>query len=656
MKIQRGFASLFIVSSLVLLTATPAVAKDKWISVRTKGFNVVSNADSDDARRLALKLEQFRAVFAKLFKIPNVSPVPITVIAFRSDSSFKPFKPLYNGKPANVAGYFQRGEDENIIALNLASGEEHPLRVILHEYTHLLTAYNPREWPLWLNEGVAELYSTFDIKDKSVTFGIPVSNHVYLLRESKFVPLPALFNVTHGSPVYNERDKQSIFYAESWALAHYLMFGDKGSHHEQLVEFIKQYEAGIDLERAFTAAFKTDFATLEKNLRRYIGNNSYPGVTYTVDNTEGDKEISERPLAEAPYYLGNLLLHVNRLDEAEDFFNQALTLDASLPGPHEGLGVIATRRGRFSEAFAQLKEAVARGSKNHLTHYYYAEALHRAAMGGRNTTSGIPPDAARTIIAELKTSVSLMPYFAPAYNLMAFTELMTGEDLKGALQAARTAIQLKPQEKAYALTLAQIQMRLQDYDGAKKTLAPLLASEDQMFKGQAESLMSYIESYGRGDIGRSAPGMASVDGNAGPPAVEPGESQGKEPPRLKRRDEGEATILNTAKDASGGAARGDSEAVPTLKLAGTQVISGVLVGIECGNGMTLVFRSGGKLMRFAVSDPNALQFYAQDSSMNLQIGCGAMNLAAFIYYKPLTSSAGQLGGDAVAVEFTKPTK
>src|SRR5262245_26810171 len=153
MKTYRLLACLFLGVALALMAAAPVAAKDKWINVRTKRFNVVSNADSDDARKLALKLEQFRAVFAKLFKIEELSPVPITVLAFKSDSAFVPFKPLYNGKPASVSGYFQRGEDENLIALNLSTTDEYPLRVILHEYTHLLTAYHLRAWPLWLNEG-----------------------------------------------------------------------------------------------------------------------------------------------------------------------------------------------------------------------------------------------------------------------------------------------------------------------------------------------------------------------------------------------------------------------------------------------------------------------------------------------------------------------
>ena len=50
-----------------------------------------------------------------------------------------------------------------------------------------------------------------------------------LLRDSKMLPLPLLFQVDPKSPYYNERDKQSIFYAQSWALMHYLIHRPGGS-------------------------------------------------------------------------------------------------------------------------------------------------------------------------------------------------------------------------------------------------------------------------------------------------------------------------------------------------------------------------------------------------------------------------------------------
>jgi len=48
-----------------------------------------------------------------------------------------------------------------------------------------------------------------------------------LLRQNKLLPLPVLFTVDATSPYYHEENKGSIFYAESWALTHYLYTKDR---------------------------------------------------------------------------------------------------------------------------------------------------------------------------------------------------------------------------------------------------------------------------------------------------------------------------------------------------------------------------------------------------------------------------------------------
>ena len=234
---RRLIASLFI--ALMLAAVVPGSAsKDNWINLTTKNFNIVSNASEDDTREVGQKLEQFRFVFSLIFNTKAADSVPVTVMVFKSDAAFTPFKPLYNGKPANLAGYFQPGRDENVIALNLEGRRLNPMATIFHEYTHLLTSFSPRQWPLWLKEGIAELYSTFDVKKNSVTLGAPVSNHVFLLRDNRMMPLQTLFSVAHGSPEYNEKSKQGVFYAQSWALAHYLMYGDASVRQPQLIKFL----------------------------------------------------------------------------------------------------------------------------------------------------------------------------------------------------------------------------------------------------------------------------------------------------------------------------------------------------------------------------------------------------------------------------------
>src|SRR4051794_33622248 len=233
---KRPIVPLAVSFCLLLAVSQHAViAKDSWVSVRTKNFLLVGNAGEKDIRKVALKLEQFREVFTHLF--PNMrfnTPVPTTVIVFKSDDSYAPFKP-----GPNIAGHFQAGPDVNYIALTTDTrGQQDPFSVIFHEYTHLLIENTFDNVPVWFNEGLAEYYSTFSITDdQKFVLGNPIGSHVFLLRENKLLPLRTLFQVDYKSPHYNEKNKQGIFYAQSWALMHYLIIGKPGMT-EHLGKFV----------------------------------------------------------------------------------------------------------------------------------------------------------------------------------------------------------------------------------------------------------------------------------------------------------------------------------------------------------------------------------------------------------------------------------
>ena len=128
----------------------------------------------------------------------------------------------------NLGGFFQAGQDLNFIALNLEASSDNPYHLIYHEYVHNLLNNFKVRFPPWLNEGLAEYYSTFEVTDgdKKILLGRAIENHILYLRQNKFLPLATLFTVDHNSPDYNENSKKGVFYAESWALVHYLMLGN----------------------------------------------------------------------------------------------------------------------------------------------------------------------------------------------------------------------------------------------------------------------------------------------------------------------------------------------------------------------------------------------------------------------------------------------
>jgi len=614
---------VLMVSLAVAVGPTSAQAKDKWINLTTKNFNIVSNADEGGTRKLGLKLEQFHFVFSRIFNLPLQRPVPTTVIVFKNDGSFKPFKPLYNGKPANLAGYFQKGEDENVIALDIGANAQRPMSVIYHEYTHLLTSYTPKRWPVWMMEGLAELYSSFEVIDNQVTLGSPIENHILLLRQKTFLPLPELLHVVHGSPAYNERDKQGIFYAESWALCHYLMFGDANARQPQMAQFASLINQSVDEDKAFSQAFKATPAEIEKQLRNYIQRNTYTINNYKLPTTEGEKNLNLRPISdgEAQAYLGNLLARTQRLDEAEALLKEAISAEPDVARAYEGLGFVAMRRGQYDQALDRFKEAVTRGSKNYLAHYYYAEMLQRSIRG--------KPDPAIMQLAaeELRSSIKLMPGFAHAYYSLGTLALMTGQNLKEGVEALKTAVRLEPQSKHFLLSLAQLQARMQDYAAAKKTLEPLIADDsDPRLKSSAESTLRLIEEYTRPQR-EVAVTAEPVDPTEADKQEKASSASRQPPPQVSGR--------------------------PSIKREGTQTVRGVLVSIDCKGGTwTLVVNTKDDLLRFIVSNKDKLEFFSQDPDVDGQVKCGPINRIAFIYFKPV---AGQknVAGDAVAVEFTR---
>jgi tetratricopeptide (TPR) repeat protein len=472
-----------------------AVAGDDWASVRSPHFLLVGNAGEQEIRQVAMWLELFHDAFSRSLAKPRVdSPVPTTVIVFKNDSVYRPFKPLYQGRPADVAGYFQPGPDVNYITFSSESGGRGQFATAFHEYVHLHIKDNVPEAPLWLNEGLAEYYSTFSISQGEVAFGAPITHYLRLLRESEWLPLQTLVAVDQGSPHYNERQKSGVFYAESWALTHYLMLSDNGRRRPQLARLLNLLSAGVTPEVSFRQAFQADYATVEREVREYIGRTDLPIQRSSSDSRlESYADLRSAPVsdAEAQFYLGGLLAHIDRPRDAEADLQQAVALDPNLSRAHAALGLLRVRQGRLAEAKRHLQQAAA-DSQSHLVHYYYAYCLSREGMGGDDSVKGYSPGQAQLIRAELRKAISLAPDFAESYYLLGFINLVTGEELEQAVALLKRAQSLAPRREEFAFVLAQVYVKQQDFNEASRILSRLARSADSQVRTQAQTLLDRI--------------------------------------------------------------------------------------------------------------------------------------------------------------------
>ena len=92
-----------------------------------------------------------------------------------------------------------------------------------------------------MNEGLAEFYAHTSLGSKDVSLGRYSEVHLSLLSKERLLPLDVLFTVDHSSPHYNESNKASIFYAQSWALMHYLMAADDRAYNPLLLDYLPLY-------------------------------------------------------------------------------------------------------------------------------------------------------------------------------------------------------------------------------------------------------------------------------------------------------------------------------------------------------------------------------------------------------------------------------
>jgi Flp pilus assembly protein TadD len=471
-----------------------------WFEARTAYFHIYSCGSTQEVARVAARLEQFREAYSLLAGAQAVASPPIVVMAFPDLASMRPFLPLYQDKPANLTAFFNRGSDQNLIVLPLSGSGTGSLKIIFHEYTHLLLRHNQPYWPMWLTEGMAEIYATFEVHGGyRARIGNPIDHHLRLLAHRPLMPLKELFAVTRDSPEYNEREHQGVFYSESWLLTHYLMLGGNPAHKANFRQLTPLLRQGQPPEQAFTNALRTTLPAMEVELRRYLERGKFAPLELAVSaSLETPRAFATRGLTptEVCYRLGDELLHIGQLDTAESYFLQARKLAPGSPLSYEGLGLLAAKRGQSNEAVRWLRQAMQLGPLNFLAHYIYAREKYLLTANGPSLRP-LGKEAAAEIRGGLQKSLALMPDFGPAHHLLGFFEMVQGEDFAAARQHLQKAIQLEPENQSYLLSLAQVQLAANDPKAARHTLEPLrLPYVEPQIRAHAEEMIKALGQSG----------------------------------------------------------------------------------------------------------------------------------------------------------------
>jgi len=552
---------------------------DTWVEVRSGHFVVASNAGESEARRIALEFERVRGIFHAAFPKFRVDPAqPIVILAARDEATMKMIAPdEWKGEGrVRPSGLFHSDGEKDYVVLRLDGEGTTAFHTIYHEYTHALLFLNFKHLPLWVSEGVAEFFGNSTVGERDVRTGTADKGHLFLLNKNEWLPMDGLLGATQESPFYNERNPASIFYAESWAVAHYLLADPEARREQLLGKYLAAWGRSGDQVAAGREAFG-DLAQFGEKVKKYVrstdwragfalpaGGDAKPdgGVSGMTSAAGADGGFAERNLSagEVLAYRGDFLVHRGQLDAAEPLLSGAVKLDAKSAETHDALGLFEYRSNNYEDAEEEFSKAIAAGSREFMTFYCHGVLQLRSLEADQEAT--------HRAVAALEKAAKLNPRYAPTFEALTQAYSRAAETQSKALEAAKTAVELEPESRTYKFGLAYVLLNNghapEAGEVAEKLLATAATDEDA---AAARRLIATIDeekewekesAEGDAGPGTDAEGAKkSEDAAAVPPAGEPS---------IAKRTAGPATTRRQ---------------LPTPEW---MALDGEIVSVECGRG------------------------------------------------------------------------
>jgi tetratricopeptide (TPR) repeat protein len=411
-------------AALLAALVTPCAAQNlpservKWLRVETPNFTLYGDAGEGKMREVGLEFERLHGHLAQARPAGRMnSPVPTSVYVFSGRRSMEPYLPLdEKGKPRNLDGFFYGSPDANYIVLSAAWNKD-PRRLVYHEYLHYYMRSNFPPQPLWYDEGLAEFFSSFRATGKEAHIGLPVEDHVLLLRTTGLMPLEQLFEISQDSPEYNEDFRTGIVYAQSWALVHMLMRGEP-DRREAFGKFLLMVQNGQPAATAFRVAFGMTPPQMLEELAAYIRGSRffYARVPLSTGVQTVVPRVSPMPYDETLARLGDLLAQSTvRGVDAEAHLRAALERNPASVPALTALAAMRMGKGRDEEARELLRRAVATGRSDFRTDYEHGRGLMSTLSG--ESLEQLSPEQRRTLEearTAFRSSVRKNPEFAEA--------------------------------------------------------------------------------------------------------------------------------------------------------------------------------------------------------------------------------------------------
>ncbi len=522
-----------VVSSLLLAACFPrvALAKDepKWIEVHSAHFSVLTDGGEKRGREVALRMEQMRAVFGQLLMKDRLKmPVPITVIAFKSDKQYGEVAPA---KQSMAGGFYIPGYDRVYIGLNLFEIE--PWRAVAHSLAHYFLNFNYPPTQGWFDEGMAEYFGAVQVGKEVNIGGDPelapewhedIFDNVMrdpktpqsltqLVSSPVWIAMVDLFTMKHDGSGLREGSHNTLYYAQSWMVVHYLINKKKMPEVGTYFDLVLNQKVPVD--KAMIQVFDLSPAQMEEAVRTYFDSLGNLGVAvdqskkptvdpldiqqpnhFPVPITSDDLGVAVNPVteADAKAMIDDMMARVpeHRDQALRDL--QALTTGAKdNEAAHRGLARDHIQQRLFDAASEELDKATELNPRDPWIWYYRSVVKYRAAQAAGQEMRGLA-----NMMQDLRAVVDWYPEMADAYNMLGMARV-GGGGIKSALEAQGQAVALAPRNLEYQFNLGQIYVAAKKWDQAREIFTRLKEGPDRQAAAAAKKELEdlpTLEKYG----------------------------------------------------------------------------------------------------------------------------------------------------------------
>lgn len=355
--------------------ALPAVAPgmtgaEHWLKLTSPHFTMYTTEDKAKAVDALRTFEEARGFFADNSPAKYAPGVTVQIIAFKSQEQYA----LYQVNKGSAA-YYQRGHKCDYIVMQQLGRAYLPAAI--HEYTHLFIEHLDLHLPLWLDEGLADVYSSLREKGGKLMVGEPPKQRLDALLALGPLDVRTLITATRESPYYTKPQQMAQFYATSWELAHMLLLGR--DYRRNFPQFLTQVSEGKPVEQVFEDIYRKTLNDVNADLRSYLSSNTVAVTLFNIhpDEKQLQPQISHPPPLETDLVLADLLsTHRDTIEQARAQLTKLASELPDNPGVEESLAYMAWEEGRLDEAKKHFDAALRKGSHSPELLYNYSGLLH----------------------------------------------------------------------------------------------------------------------------------------------------------------------------------------------------------------------------------------------------------------------------------------